>query len=403
MPTHKLTPAFIARATTEPGAERTIYWDETQPGFGLMVTRNGHRSFVVQYRAGHTSRRMTIPAVLPLDRARKEARGRLGEVARGGDPLGERRKEALATKNTLRAVCEEYLARDGKKLRSVDQRRAMLERIVYPKLGVRQIDDIKRSDIVRLLDEVEDNRGPVMADHTLAVLRRVLNWHASRSDEFRTPIVRGMARTKPKEHARKRILSDIELQAFWKATEPKSAYTRMLRFTLLTATRLREASNMQRGELNGEWLIPARRHKSGHDHLIPLSDAARAALDDLPVLGKQGWVFTTSGDTPISGFTKFKLGIDKAMLVELRKLDPNAGLERWTTHDLRRTARSLMSRAGIDPDHAERCLGHVIPGIRGVYDLHEFIPEKRRAFEALASQVERIVNPQPNVLPMRGR
>ena len=77
-------------------------------------------------------------------------------------------------------------------------------------------------------------------------------------------------------------------------------------------------------------------------------------------------------------------------------------LPRWTIHDLRRTARSLMSRAGVDPDHAERALGHVIPGIRGVYDVHEFREEKARAFEALAGQIDRIVDPQPNVVAMRG-
>ncbi len=65
----------------------------------------------------------------------------------------------------------------------------------------------------------------------------------------------------------------------------------------------------------------------------------------------------------------------------------------WTIHDLRRTARSLMSRAGVAPDHAERAMGHVITGIRGTYDLHEFREEKRRAVEALAGQIERIINP----------
>ena len=73
----------------------------------------------------------------------------------------------------------------------------------------------------------------------------------------------------------------------------------------------------------------------------------------------------------------------------------------WTLHDLRRTARSLMSRAGVDADHAERALGHVIAGVRGVYDRHEFKEEKRRAFEALAAQIERIINPQENVVPLR--
>jgi integrase len=74
----------------------------------------------------------------------------------------------------------------------------------------------------------------------------------------------------------------------------------------------------------------------------------------------------------------------------------------WTLHDLRRTARSLMSRAGVPSDHAERSLGHVMLGVRGIYDRHEYLQEKRHAFEALAGQIEHIVNPQRNVVPLRG-
>ena len=88
------------------------------------------------------------------------------------------------------------------------------------------------------------------------------------------------------------------------------------------------------------------------------------------------------------------------MRAELAKLTP-AELERWTIHDLRRTARTLMSRAGVNADIAERCLGHVIAGVRGIYDRHRFEEEKRSAFEALAAQIERIVNPQPNVVDTR--
>ena len=61
-----------------------------------------------------------------------------------------------------------------------------------------------------------------------------------------------------------------------------------------------------------------------------------------------------------------------------------------------------MSRAGVNADIAERCLGHVIPGVRGIYDRHEYFEEKKRAFEALAAQIDRIVNPQDNVVPLRG-
>src|SRR5947209_12603841 len=80
--------------------------------------------------------------------------------------------------------------------------------------------------------------------------------------------------------------------------------------------------------------------------------------------------------------------------------DRACGVNGWTIHDLRRTARSLMSRAGVNSDHAERCLGHVIGGVRGTYDRHEYYTEKQLAFEKLASQIERVVSPQQNVVPM---
>ena len=262
-----------------------------------------------------------------------------------------------------------------------------------------QIDAIKRTDIVRLLDGIEDENGPVMADKTLAFLSKLFSWHASRSDEFRSPIVRGMARTKPQERTRSRILSDEELRAIWRATgEYRHPFGPMLRFILLTATRRNEAVYAKRSEITDtEWTIPAARYKTKLDHLIPLSDMAMAQIWAGPLnLGvttqsANAFIFTSNGRA-ISGLGRHKRAIDEA-----------SGVTGWWTHDLRRTARSLMSRAGVSSDHAERCLGHVIGGVRGVYDRHEYVEEKKRAFEALASQIDRIVNPQAaNVVPIRG-
>ena len=116
----KLTPSFIDKAKAEAGAERTVFWDEALPGFGLMVTKVGARSFVYQYRSAGRSRRMTFPINLGLEKARREAKKALGGVAAGGDPLQERRKAAATAENTLQAICEEYLKREGKRLRSHD-------------------------------------------------------------------------------------------------------------------------------------------------------------------------------------------------------------------------------------------------------------------------------------------
>jgi integrase len=385
---HKaLTENFVKTAKAEPGAERTVYWDS--PGFGLMVTSGGHRSFVVQYRSAGTSRRMTINGGLSLKEARREAKALLGSVAKGGDPLSERRQKASEAANTLKAVADEYLARDGKNLRSLEQRRAVFRRAIFPRLGTRQIDSIKRSEIVRLLDRVEDESGPAAADHVLAFLRRLFNWHASRSDDFRSPIVRGMARSK--ERARARILDDDELRAVWRAAEDSTGpFAALVQFLLLTGARRSEAARMTWDELVGaDWTLPAARNKTKVDLVRPLSPAARAVLAKLPEVGK--FVFTTDGRRPIGAFSQWKRTFDEA-----------CGVTGWTLHDLRRTARSLMSRAGVNSDHAERCLGHVIGGVRGTYDRHEYHSEKRHAFEALAVQVERIVNPQDNVVMMRG-
>ena len=397
----RLTPAFAAKATTEPGARRTTYWDTGMPGFGLMVTVNSHRSYVVQYRAAGRSRRMHLKDGLTLRAARTEARVILGAVARGRDPLGERRKAERSESNTLNAIVEEYLTREGSRLRSIGERRAALERHVLPKLGARQIGDISRTDIVRLLDHIADRSGAPMADHVLAYLRRVMTWHAARSDDFRSPIVRGMARTRPSQRRRQRVLSDDELRAVWRAAEAsRNAFGHLVQFLLLTATRRTEAAAMRRNEVVGnDWIIPQERYKTGLELVIPLSPLAQAVLAAVPKIGKTGLVFTTDGRRPIGGFSKFKRAFEAKVLVELRKQNPEAELLRWTLHDLRRTARSLLSRAGVPSDHAERCLGHVLPGIRGTYDRHEYLHEKRRAFEALGALIARIVTrPTSNVV-----
>jgi integrase len=387
----KLTPTFVQKASAEHGAERTVFWDETLPGFGLMVTKAGYRSFVYQYRAGYRSRRMTFPIGLGLDKARKEAKKALGGVAAGGDPLQERRKAEAVAENTLQSVCEEYLRRDGQRLRTKGQIAATLKRLVYPKLGSRQIDSIRRSEIVRLLDKIEDEHGAGMANNTLAHIRKIMNWHATRTDDFKSPIVRGMARTRPSERARDRILTDDELRAVWKAAEASPGpFGYLVRYILLTATRRNEAARMSDAELSGDdWIIPGARYKTKIDHVIPLSEATRDLLASIPRIKGIPYIFTT-GDQPISGFTKFKEAFDE-----------DCGVCDWTIHDLRRTARSLMSRAGVDADHAERCLGHVIGGVRGTYDRHAYHAEKKRAFEMLAAQIDRIIDPQDNVIPIR--
>jgi integrase len=396
------------------GADRTFTWDKDLPGFGLQVTSTGHRSFVYQYRAGSISRRMKLdggwfryeaarankdaPSIKGTPRAvaKREAEAVRGAIAQGRDPLAEMRKVEAAASNTVKAIAEQYLARDGSRLRSKGDRERLFKNYVYPRIGQKQIEAVTRRDIVKMLDAIETEHGPVQADHVLAIVRRLFNWHAARVDDFKSPIVRGMARTKPKERRRQRILNDDELRAVWTtAAALLTPFGWLIRAILLTATRRNEAARMRRSEISDKgWIIPGSRHKSKRDFLLPLSNAAAELIGSIPTIGRRNdaFVFTSDGKRAIGGFSKFK-----AKFVEL------CGVKGWTLHDLRRTSRSLMSRCGVDPDHAERAIGHVIPGIRGTYDVYEYRDEKAKAFEALAAQIDRIVNPQVNVVAMKER
>jgi integrase len=396
MPRRALTDRFCAHAKAREGEAQTDYFDEAVPGLSLRVSRTTRKAWTYHFTWGGRRKRMTLGAypATSLSSARAQADTAKANVEARKDP-----RSALSKPETLTAICEEYFAREGAALRTGAFRKTTLERLVYPALGDRPINDVRRSDVVRLLDAIEDECGPAMADQALAYLRRVFTWHAARSDDFRSPIVRGMARTKPSERARERTLSDEELRTVWKVAEAQSVFGHFVRFILFTGARRNEAAEMAWTEIDkGDWTLPAARNKTKVDLVRPLS---KAAIASLPERGGP-FVFSTDGLAPISGFSKFKLAFDRAVATELRKHDPEReALANWTLHDLRRTARSLMSRAGVPPDHAERCLGHVIPGVRGVYDRHRYAEEMARAYEALAALVALIVDPQENVVQLK--
>ncbi len=414
-------------------------WDGELKGFGVRLHASGVKSFVFQYRAGKgraaPKRRYTIGTygTLTLDKARDIARQLAGKAAGGSDPLADKRREALAQRearqkarnarqNTVSGLAARFLDQHVKPHnRSASEYERILNRYVRPVWGSRPVTDIRRADVVALLDGIVAGTGPgtakprrrkgqtapprsrdrrTMAHHVLAVIRKMFRWHQARDENFVTPVVAGMSPlVRPGERARDRILSDDELRAVWTALHATAyPFGPLVRFLLLTAQRREEAAQACWDEIDlkaGTWTIPAARYKTKRANVVPLSAAARSMLTSLPRIqpmpaepGSEApppvYVFTTTGDTPFSGFSKAK-----------RALDDASKTSGWTLHDLRRTARTLMVRAGVRSDIAERVLGHVIGGVAGVYDRHDYISEKRHALEALAAEIDRVMNPQP--------
>jgi integrase len=399
-------------------------------GFAVRVTAAGTKSFVLFHRVNGKPYLPTLgrwdenagggtltvrDAIVKADKLAKDIKN-----GRQDDPRPERTRRlqegnkpgGLDVAGLLDMFVERY-AKKEKKLRTADQIESIFERLVKPEIGNLGIYEIRRSHVVDMLDEIADENGPVMAVRTLSYVRKAFNWYAIRDDEFSIPIVKGMGPGNCE--ARDRVLDDDEIRDLWTALESgadvPACFPAFIKTMLLTATRRNEAANLHSSELDGDmWNIPGSRYKrlpkhKDKDHVIPLSAAALALINTKPEGAKKNswYVFsTTAGEKPFSGFSQSKTALDDAINT-IREKDGRAQIERWTFHDLRRTARTLMSRAGVQPDHAERALGHIILGVRGVYDRFEFLEEKRAAFEALATLVSRILNPAANVAELASR
>src|SRR5215213_2227959 len=383
----------------EPTDKDQVFFDAELPGFGVKVTPSGRKVFLVQYRyppgRQGNNRRYTIGAHgegLTPEQARRIAVEVKGQLAAGKDPVAEREAIGLAAlraaadkrrkgANSVEAIATAFIERHAKpSLRSWRDYEQMLQHHVLPTWGSRPITEIRRSDVTALLDAIEHKRSAALADHVLRIIRKMFNWHAARDERFHSPLVRGMTRTSLTARARDRILSDAEIAALWRTLErtpyPFGPFIKLL---LLTAQRRDEVAHMRWTEIDGDlWTMPKERYKTGKANAVPLTPAVWEILATIPRTGE--YVFTTTGRTPISGFSKAKAAIDRL-----------SGVTRWRLHDLRRTARSLMSRAGVSSDIAERVLGHVIPGVAGVYDRHNYTAEKRDALQRLSEGITEIV------------
>ena len=200
---------------------------------------------------------------------------------------------------------------------------------------------------------------------------------------------------------RDRVLVDAELAAVWKAADIVGwPFGPAVQLLILTAARRDEIGALSRSEVDGVTIeLSGARTKNGEPHTIPLSTTAARLIESLPRIGGGDLVFTTNGETPVSGWSKAKSSLDDAAA----KLYGRA-LPAWRLHDLRRTTATGMQRIGISLQVVEAILGHVggsRAGVAGVYQRHTFDVEKRTALEAWAHEVERVVGGKSgDVIPM---
>lgn len=383
----------IGVANLKPRPQRYAFPDPELRGHYVRVTPSGAKTFSVVARdpQGKQVWAAVGPAdVLRIEEARERGRKALQRIREGLPPFDA----PPARPVTFQEVADSWLKRHvaAKKLRSASEIERCLKVYVMDQWRDLPFADIRRGDITKLLDEIEDNNGPRQADMVLAIIRGISNWHAARHDDYVSPVARGMKR-KPMTK-RDRILSDDELRLIWNRSDKAGTFGAIVRIALLTAQRREKIATMRWADITGDvWTVPGTAREKGVGGVLKLPPAAMAAISARPRMASNPHVFAGRGNSAFNSFSKTKAAFDAALPRVKVPDGTEVPIPNWTLHDLRRTARSLMSRAGVRPDIAERVLGHVIAGVEGVYDRHRYDEEKAEALAKLADLIAVIIDP----------
>jgi integrase len=396
-----LTEAFITRAVREArdAATPKELSDPGQRGLWLRISKTGIKTWTLRAR-DHTGRLRSFVLghhpELGLSEAREAARKLRVQVRDGADPTAQRRAAGTlqpaspSPVDTLHAVLAIYEAQRGNDLKSWAHSRKRVDR-VFASLLPRSVQSLTAVDF-----QIAADRFPASQSASFAVrtLRPVLHWAAKRGycpqtlAEFEQPA------TVKQRH---RVLARGELAALLPVLrDGPEAHGACLRFILLTAARLGEASGARWCDIDwqaGTWTIPREQAKSDREHTVPLSRQAIALLHRRmpPDPEPDDLIFTTETGTPLGNWDRAGKWFQTA-----------SATIGWHRHDLRRSAATLMGELGTDPHVIEAALGHVTlhSGLASIYSRSRYRQQVAEALQRLADALEGIERGGADIVPL---
>lgn len=376
----KLTPKLI---DSLPAAMTKRYEvrDEIVTGLMVRVSYTGAKVWCLAATVKDRPRRIKLGTypVLSLADARDKARDILRQIQLG---IFEDEPEARLT---LGDVIPQFIELYAKpRNRSWKPTERVLAK--FAALHDKPIDEIKRGDVVKVLDDMLAAGMGTGTNRALAAIKKLFSWCVDRGTLDANPVA--ALKAPAKEVSRDRVLSNSEIVACWLAAEGEGfPFEPFAKLVILTGQRRGEVAGMQWSELdltNATWTIPAKRAKNATQHVVPLARLALSILKSLPRFAGSDFVFTTTGATPISGFGRLKARLEKA-----------SGADDWRMHDIRRTVATNMAMMGVQPHVIEAVLNHksgIVSGVAAVYNRHAYTQEKREALTKWADHVEALIN-----------
>jgi integrase len=404
-----LTEAMIKQAGCPPERSWQPLWDKTQPGLVVRIYKTGTKSYWYAYRppgGGRQASRQWVKlgdvASLKLKDARDAARIMAGQVAKGGDPAGERREAKRREKAYIAPALDAYeRSLKERKVVKTSEVMSLLRRELQAPLGKMDLAEITRADLVKRIEAVKASGRPGTARELRTRAGVFLGWCVDQGMIQGNPLAgwRQPRRTRAERiESKGRALEDGELAGFWRAAEaqgwPFGPYIQLL---LLLGQRRTETALMAWSDLLLDeadavevwpdhpplvnvWRVPPEITKSGRPHFIPLPTQAAKILKGLPRLNKSDAVFPGRKAKPMTGWSK--------RLPDAYKATAQEGVAPWTPHDLRRTMRTGLGRLGVEPVIAELLLDHAISDdLARIYDRGAYWEKRVEASQAWADHV----------------
>lgn len=349
-------------------AKRITYSDDVLPGFGVRVTANGVKTFVLL--VGRQRKRITIGRypLISLKEARTRARELVAERVLGKDDVPSMKFEDAIPIFLASRYGDNYI-----KPRTRDEVERLLKRHFLPKFRCEQLSVIKPHEIADIIDKL--HRTPSIAHHAFGAIRLFFRWAEGRRYVLRSPCAT-LQPPKP-SRPRERVLSREEIRILLQAVRAEtSIFATIVELLLLTGQR--------RGEIAGlraEWIaweartitFPASITKNKRVHVVPFGSRAEELLRRGRGKGLLFPARDTDGKRPFDGWSKCK-----------PKLDKMCEIPHWTLHDLRRTCATNLAGLGVPVHVTEKLLNHVsgtMGGIVSVYQRHNYQEEMQKAVE----------------------
>lgn len=378
-----------------------LYKVTDRDGLYVAISPGGTVSFRYDYRINKRRETLTIGKYGPDGISLSEARDQLyiakKMVDMGLSPATKKKSDKYQIKGAKRFkdFADEW-TKDQKTIlapRTFSMRQSVLKNEVSPLFDKKLMSEITTTEVRDLCEKIKERGAPSTALMVKKIIDWVYTFATDRGYEIKNPAERIKSSSIAKFKPRERALTPKEINIFFNVLERTGTMHSLrlsIKFVFLTMVRKNEFLHATWDEIdfdNATWTIPAERMKMTRSHVVYLS---KQALDIL--IGFKTFYCETKYLVP-GRYSSIEPLSDAALnrvinTTVARAIKEGFEFDKFSVHDLRRTASTLLHEHGFNSDWIEKCLAHEQKGTRAVYNKAEYAEQRRDMLQQWANMVD---------------